>query len=146
MDDMAIGMILAAGATAPVYQTAGAAGADLCAFLDAPLTLSPGARAMIPTGLRLQVPPGYEAQVRSRSGLAARFGVACLNAPGTIDSDYRGEIKVILINHGADDFVIGPGDRIAQLIVAPVCRARFESLPELDASSRGEGGFGSTGI
>lgn len=146
MDEPIIGMNLSAGARAPAYQTKGAAGADLCAYIEAPLTLSPGARAMIPTGVRLQLPDGYEAQVRSRSGLAARFGVACLNAPGTIDSDYRGEIKVILINHGDGDFVVAPGDRIAQLVVAPVCRARFESLPELDASGRGEGGFGSTGI
>lgn len=146
MDEQSIGMNLADGAMEPAYQTAGAAGADLCAFLDGAITLAPGSRALIPTGLRLQLPQGFEAQVRSRSGLAARYGVACLNAPGTIDSDYRGEIKVILINHGSEDFVIGPGDRIAQLVVAPVCRARFELVPGLDASSRGEGGFGSTGV
>jgi len=146
MDEQSIGMNLAAGAREPAYQTPGAAGADLCAFLDSPMTLAPGSRALIPTGLRLQLPSGFEAQVRSRSGLAARYGVACLNAPGTIDSDYRGEIKVILINHGTEDFVIAPGDRIAQLVVAPVCRARFELAPVLDASSRGEGGFGSTGV
>lgn len=146
IDEQAVGIFLSAGAIAPAYQTAGAAGADLCAFIEEPLTLSPGERALIPTGLRLQLPHGYEAQVRSRSGLAARFGVTCLNAPGTIDSDYRGEIKVILINHGDKDFVVVPGDRIAQLVVAQVCRACFELVPGLEVSSRGDGGFGSTGI
>jgi len=146
IDEQTIGMYLSAGAAAPAYQTAGAAGADLCAFIEEPMTLSPGARALIPTGIRLQVPDGYEAQVRSRSGLAARFGVVCLNAPGTIDSDYRGEIKVILINHGDKDFVVAHGDRIAQLVIAPVCRGRFELVPGLDVSGRGEGGFGSTGV
>lgn len=128
----------------PRYGSAGAAGADLRAHLDAPVALAPGARALIPTGVRLSLPDGYEGQVRPRSGLAAKHGVTVLNAPGTIDSDYRGEIKVILVNLGAEPYEIAPSDRIAQLVIAPVVQVRFERM-ELDASARGAGGFGSTG-
>lgn len=132
----------------PAYETAGAAGADLRAAVaeDAPLTLKPGDRALVPTGLSIAVPDGWEAQVRPRSGLAAKFGVTCVNAPGTIDADYRGEVKVILINHGADDFVIRRGDRIAQMVIAPAWQAAFVEAETLDETARGAGGFGSTGV
>ncbi len=131
----------------PFYATALAAGCDICAALpvDAPITLRTGERAMIPTGLAMALPPGWEIQVRPRSGLAAKHGIACVNAPGTVDADYRGEMKVILINHGAEPVVIQRGDRIAQLVFAPVFQARFEEVDELDATERGAGGFGSTG-
>ena len=130
----------------PSYETAGAAGADLRAALPgrAALTLAPGARAMVPTGLSMAIPAGYEGQVRPRSGLAAKHGVTVANAPGTIDSDYRGEVKVILINLGADPVQIAHGDRIAQLVVAPVTQAAF-AFGALDETRRGAGGFGSTG-
>jgi dUTP pyrophosphatase len=132
----------------PAYESAGAAGMDLRAALAAgvPLMLAAGARALVPTGLALQLPDGYEAQVRPRSGLAARHGVTVLNAPGTIDSDYRGEVKVILINHGQEPFAIGHGDRIAQLVIAPVTRAVPVEAAALDETARGAGGFGSTGV
>ena len=131
----------------PAYESAGAAGMDLRAALVAgePLTLRPGARAAVPTGLAIAVPLGFEAQVRPRSGLALRAGVAPLNTPGTIDADYRGEVKVILINHGAEDLVIRRGERIAQLVIAPVARAAWDEVESLDETARGEGGFGSTG-
>lgn len=130
----------------PAYETAGAAGADLRAALSdrAALTLAPGARAMVPTGLSMAIPTGYEGQVRPRSGLAAKHGVTVANAPGTIDSDYRGEVKVILINLGAEAVEIAHGDRIAQLVVAPVTQAAF-AFGALDETARGAGGFGSTG-
>jgi dUTP pyrophosphatase len=112
---------------------------------EAPLVLRPGARAMVPTGLAFALPHGFEAQVRPRSGLAAKAGVTCLNTPGTIDSDYRGEVKVILINLGEEDFTIRRGDRIAQLVIAPVIQARWAEVETLDETVRGEGGFGSTG-
>lgn len=136
------------GLPLPAYQTALAAGLDLCAAVadDAPLTLAPGAYALVPTGLAIALPPGFEAQVRPRSGLAVRFGVTVLNAPGTIDADYRGEIGVPLINHGAEPFVVRRGERIAQMVIAPVVQARFETVAELDATTRGKGGFGSTGV
>jgi dUTP pyrophosphatase len=120
---------------------------DLRAAVDdsAPVTLAPGARAMVPTGLTIALPSGYEAQVRPRSGLAARHGITCLNSPGTIDADYRGEVKVILINLGQDPFVIKRGERIAQMIIAPVTRAKLDVVTELDETRRGAGGFGSTG-
>jgi dUTP pyrophosphatase len=128
----------------PRYATSGAAGADLRARLAGPLTLAPLGRAAVPTGVRLEIPNGYEGQVRPRSGLAARHGVTVLNAPGTIDSDYRGEVKVIMVNLSDTPYDIQPGDRIAQLVVAPVSQAEF--IPaELATSERGEGGFGSTG-
>jgi len=145
MDEPLVTIELEAGARAPEYQTDGSAGADLRARLDAMLVIAPGTRALVATGLRIQLPSGYEAQVRSRSGLAAKFGVSCLNAPGTIDSDYRGEIKVILHNHGAEPYTISDGDRIAQLVIAPVSRARFIATECLADTGRGSGGFGSTG-
>jgi dUTP pyrophosphatase len=110
-----------------------------------PVTLAPGHRAMIPTGLTIALPPGYEAQVRPRSGLAAKHGITCLNSPGTIDADYRGEVKVILINLGQEAFVIKRGERIAQMIIAPVTHAELKVVTELDETKRGAGGFGSTG-
>ncbi|HAE23479.1 MAG TPA: dUTP diphosphatase [Spirochaetaceae bacterium] len=145
MHDLIVPVVIEEGASAPHYQTQGAAGADLRAFLDKPLLLSQGERSVVPTGVRIQLPPGYEAQVRPRSGLAATHGITCLNSPGTIDSDYRGEIRVILINLGSDSFTLNPGERIAQLVVSPVARAQFLERAELDTSHRGEGGFGSTG-
>lgn len=135
----------AADLPAPAYQTAGAAGLDLLAAVTEPLRLDPGARALAPTGLRLAIPPGFEAQVRPRSGLALTHGVTVLNAPGTIDSDYRGEVQVLLINHGAEPFVIVRGARIAQLVVAPAPQARLEIADVLSDTARGAGGFGSTG-
>ena len=131
----------------PAYQSAEAAGLDLLAAVsaDAPLMLAPGARAQVPTGLAIALPPGHEAQVRPRSGLAARHGVTVLNAPGTIDADYRGEVQVLLINHGIESVAIERGMRIAQLIVAPVAHARLVETATLDDTARGAGGFGSTG-
>jgi dUTP pyrophosphatase len=141
---------LAHGADLPLpdYQSAGAAGLDLLAAVpaDAPLTLAPLARASVPTGLAIALPEGYEAQVRPRSGLAGRHGVTLVNAPGTIDADYRGEIRVMLINLGSKPFTVERGARIAQLIIAPVARIAWEEVSDLGATSRGEGGFGSTGI
>jgi len=145
MDELIIRIELSDGAVAPAYQTEGSAGADLCAFIDLPLSLAPGARAVVPTGVRIELPSGYEAQVRSRSGLAAKFGISCLNSPGTIDADYRGEIKVILHNHGDEPYTVSNGDRIAQLVVAPVTRVGFVAVSGLADSARGAGGFGSTG-
>jgi dUTP pyrophosphatase len=131
----------------PEYQTAQAAGLDLQAAIpaDKPVTIAPGARAMVPTGLAMALPAGTEAQVRPRSGLAAKNGVTVLNSPGTIDADYRGEVAVILINHGTEPFVVTRGMRIAQLIVAPVSRANLIEVASLDETARGAGGFGSTG-
>lgn len=133
------------GLDPPRYETALAAGADVRAAVVKPFTLRPGERHMTPTGIAIALPPGWEAQMRPRSGLAAKHGISCVNAPGTIDADYRGELKVILINHGAEDFTINRGDRIGQLVIAPVWQARFEEVAELDETDRGEGGFGSTG-
>lgn len=133
----------AEGLPLPAYETAGAAGLDLRAAED--MTLKPGARGLMPTGLAIALPQGFEAQVRPRSGLAIKHGITVLNAPGTVDSDYRGEIKVPLINHGEEDFVITRGDRIAQLIVAPVTRIVWQEKQELDDTARGAGGFGSSG-
>jgi len=129
----------------PAYQTAGASGVDLQADLDGELEIPPGGRALVPTGIAVAIPAGFEGQVRPRSGLAARHGVTCLNSPGTIDSDYRGEIQVVLANLGSEPFVVRPGDRIAQLVFAPVARADLVASEELDATSRGPGGFGHTG-
>ena len=134
------------GATIPLYKTAGAAGADLCAKVSQPLTIKAGKFAMVPTGLYFEIPEGYEVQVRPRSGLAAKNGVTVLNTPGTIDSDYRGEIKAILVNLSDTDFVINNGDRIAQMIVAPVTQAEFIVSDKLSETERGTGGFGSTGV
>lgn len=135
------------GLEAPQQQSAGAAGVDLLAALGASdtLTIGPGERTLVPTGMAIALPAGYEAQVRPRSGLAAKHGVTVLNSPGTIDADYRGEIKVILINHGDAPFTIRRGERIAQMVVAPVTSVQFELRETLDATVRGEGGFGSTG-
>ena len=135
------------GLDAPRQQTSGAAGVDLLAALgiSETLTIAPGKRALVPTGMAIALPTGYEAQVRPRSGLAAKFGVTVLNTPGTIDADYRGEIKVILINHGDAAFEIRRGDRIAQMVVAPVTAVQFELKEALDETQRGAGGFGSTG-
>jgi dUTP pyrophosphatase len=131
----------------PAYETAGAAGMDLRAAVPEtePVILAPGSRVAVPTGLAIALPPGFEAQVRPRSGLALKNGVTALNAPGTIDSDYRGEIKVILINHGEHTVTFRRGDRVAQLLVAPVTRAVWEEEDNLESTARGEGGFGSTG-
>jgi dUTP pyrophosphatase len=137
----------AKGLPLPAYQTEGAAGLDLIAALDvqSPITLAAGARALVPTGLILELPQGYEAQVRPRSGLALNYGVAVLNSPGTIDSDYRGEVRVILANLGQAPFEIRRGERIAQLVVSPVTRATFIEVASVSATARGAGGFGSTG-
>jgi dUTP pyrophosphatase len=135
------------GLALPAYQTAHAAGLDLLAAVpaDAPLVLAPGKHSMVPTGLTIALPEGYEAQVRPRSGLAAKHGVTVLNAPGTVDADYRGEIAVLLINHGPEPFTIRRGERIAQMVIAPVARADFVSVTALSSTDRGAGGFGSTG-
>ncbi len=134
------------GLALPDYKSEHAAGADLCAAVREQLTLLPGARALVPTGFSIALPVGYEAQVRPRSGLAIRNGVTCLNSPGTIDADYRGEVQVVLANFGTEPFVVRRGDRIAQLIVSPVARAAFEVVDELPPTERGGGGFGSTGV
>jgi len=129
----------------PVYASQGAAGADAKANLKEPMTLAPGASCLVPTGIRVSIPEGYEIQVRPRSGLALKSQVTVLNIPGTIDSDYRGEIQIILINHSSKEFVITPGMRIAQLVVCPVIQATFAPAEELSATARGAGGFGHTG-
>jgi len=137
----------AEGLPLPAYQTNDAAGLDLMAAVpeNEPLTLAPGQYALVPTGLAIALPPGYEAQVRPRSGLAAKHGVTVLNSPGTIDADYRGEIKVILINHGQTAFVVKRGERIAQMVIAPMVQAALVPVAALSATDRGAGGFGSTG-
>ncbi len=137
-----------AGLDLPAYETAGAAGMDLRAAVGgaAPLVLSPGQRALVPTGFVFEIPAGYEAQVRPRSGLAFKHGITCLNTPGTIDSDYRGEVKVLLVNLGEADFAIERGMRIAQMVIAPVVQARVCEVAEAGATERGAGGFGSTGV
>jgi len=135
------------GLAAPSYESAGAAGMDLRAALDdgAPLTLAPGKSTLVPTGFCMALPEGYEAQVRPRSGLAAKHGITVLNTPGTIDCDYRGEVKVILINLGDEAFDITRGERIAQMVIAPVTQGLFVEVADLDETQRGAGGFGSTG-
>ena len=137
----------AEGLPLPAYETAQAAGMDLRAAVpdDEPLVLRPGSRFPVPTGLAFALPPGFEGQVRPRSGLAAKHGITCLNSPGTVDADYRGEVKVILINLGEEDFVIRRGERIAQLVIAPVVQAAWAEVESLDETVRGAGGFGSTG-
>lgn len=130
----------------PGYETLGAAGADLRANIKAgPIMLEPGERALVPTGLHMEIPPGYEVQIRPRSGLAHKYGIALVNSPGTIDSDYRGPVGVLLLNTGATAFEVSHGMRIAQMVVAPVVQARFTVADALDETSRGTGGFGSTG-
>ena len=136
---------LSSNAMVPQYMTKHAAGVDLHAVLDAPVNLSPGERALLPTGLAMEIPPGYEGQVRPRSGLALKKGVALVNSPGTIDADYRGEIGVVLINLGHETVVFETGDRIAQLVIAPVTRVHFNVVAELNQTDRGQGGFGHTG-
>ncbi len=137
---------LHAAAVAPAYQTAGAAGMDLSACIERDTHIAPGAIAIIPTGWAVAIPPGFEGQVRPRSGLATKFGVTVPNAPGTIDSDYRGELKVALINLGREAFTVTPGMRIAQLVIAPVSRVCIDEVAELTSTTRGSGGFGSTGV
>ncbi|HXU67692.1 MAG TPA: dUTP diphosphatase [Polyangia bacterium] len=138
-------MRLRSDAQLPKYMSDGAAGMDLAASLDTNVTIAPGKRALVGTGLAIALPRGFEAQVRPRSGLAAKHGVTVLNAPGTIDEDYRGEIKVILINHGDEPFVVKSGERIAQLVMAPVARVTLDEQSTLEDSVRGAGGFGHTG-
>ncbi len=133
------------GLALPAYATAGAAGMDLLAAVDGTVTLAPGERRLVPTGLAVALPPGYELQVRPRSGLALRHGIVLPNAPGTIDEDYRGELQVIVMNAGAVPFTIERGTRIAQAVLSPVLRAEWDEVERLDDTARGEGGFGSTG-
>ena len=133
-------------AALPKYATAGAAGADVEAFIPADITLQPGERVKIPTGLVLEIPPSWEAQVRPRSGLALKHGITVLNAPGTIDSDYRGELEIILVNLGTEAYTVHSGDRIAQLVFSPAPQLSMEAAEELEDTQRGGGGFGSTGI
>jgi dUTP pyrophosphatase len=137
-----------AGLELPSYETGGAAGMDLRAAVpaDQPLTLKPGERALVPTGFIFEIPQGYEAQIRPRSGLAIKNGITCLNSPGTVDSDYRGEVKVILANLGQDDFTIERGMRIAQMVIAPVTQVTVSEVTETSETARGAGGFGSTGV
>lgn len=130
----------------PDYATGGAAGFDISAYLDKPFILKAGERALIPTGLYFEVPEGYEAQVRARSGLAIKHGIGLVNGIGTVDADYRGEIKVPMINWGDEDFVINDGDRIAQVVIASYCKAEIELADEISETERGEGGFGHTGL
>lgn len=139
-------IILEEGAVVPTYSSQHAAGADVRAALKGDLVLQPGASALIPTGIKFAIPYGYEIQVRPRSGLALKHGITVLNSPGTIDADYRGELGIILINHGKEAFVITPGMRVAQIVLAPVCRAEFTPEVELINTARGEGGFGHTGV
>ena len=129
----------------PKFETALAAGADLRAALGEDMVLAPGQRALVPTGFAMALPAGYEAQIRPRSGLAYKHGITCLNTPGTIDADYRGEVKVLLINHGSEPFTITRGERIAQMVIAPITQPDFTLVETLDDTARGEGGFGSTG-
>jgi dUTP pyrophosphatase len=130
----------------PNYESASAAGMDIRAAVASPVILKPGNRTLIPTGLQMALPAGFEAQIRPRSGLAIRNGITMLNAPGTIDADYRGEIKVIAINHGEEEFVINHGDRIAQMVIAPVTQFPVVEVTDLSETKRGTGGFGSTGV
>ena len=130
----------------PSYETEGSAGMDIRAYLEEPVLIEPGKRALIPTGLFMEFEPGYEVQIRARSGLAVKYGIGLVNGVGTIDSDYRGEIKVALINMGEDAFTVNNGDRIAQMVIAPVVRAEVEPADTLSDTDRGAGGFGSTGV
>ena len=136
----------ARGLPLPEAASAGSAGIDLRAAVEDQLTVQPGRRVQIPTGLIFEIPRGWEGQVRPRSGLAARYGVTVTNAPGTIDSDYRGEVRVLLINHGDDEFVVRRGDRVAQMVLAPVVAVELSEVEELENTERGAGGFGSTGV
>lgn len=140
-----VGIVNRSANDLPAYETQGSAGMDLRADLSAPMTLQPGERALVPTGLHIELPQGYEAQVRARSGLAVKHGIGLVNAPGTIDSDYRGEVQVILINLGDKPFVVRRGERIAQMIVAAHAEVKIKAVGELSETGRGAGGFGSTG-
>jgi dUTP pyrophosphatase len=144
-DEIVVETVVREGMQVPAYATASSVGVDLCADVDGELVLMPGERRRVPTGVRVAIPPGYEGQVRGRSGLADRHGIGLVNAPGTIDSDYRGEIQVILINWGSEPFTIRRGDRFAQLVFAPVAHAKMVRVDELESTQRGEGGFGHTG-
>lgn len=144
-DGLEVGIDLEEEKCIPEYSSEQAAGADVKAYITQEITLNPGASTLIPTGIRLEIPSGYEVQIRPRSGLALKHQITVLNSPGTIDSDYRGEIKIILINHGKSDFVITPGMRIAQMVFAPVVQAMFTKKIDLAMTKRGEGGFGHTG-
>ena len=146
MNKITVKCVASKGAEIPEYKTEGAAGCDVCAFIPESVKLAPGKRAIIPTGLFFEIPEGYEIQVRPRSGLAAKNGITVLNTPGTIDSDYRGELKIILINLGDEDFSINNGDRIAQIVIAPVTQAQFVKTDVLSETERGDKGFGSTGV
>ena len=137
--------LLREGATVPRYMTGQAAGLDLAACIATPVTIAPGARALVGTGLAIELPDHFEAQVRPRSGLALKHGVTCLNSPGTIDADYRGEVSVLLVNLGAEPFVVKSGDRIAQLVVSPVTRVTLVTVENLSETARGSGGYGHTG-
>jgi len=130
----------------PKYETQGASGVDISANINEDLTLATNESTLVPTGIAVSIPQGFEIQIRPRSGLAAKKGISVLNTPGTIDADYRGEIKVILINHGNEPFIIRNGDRIAQMVVCPIVQAKFEQVDELSDTERGSGGFGSTGV
>ena len=146
-EDCIVRIMLEDGASEPVYASGLAAGADLCAYLpQGSMEIPPMGRALVPTGMRMALPEGYEAQVRPRSGLAAKKGITVLNTPGTIDADYRGEVKVILINLSDCPFTVNDGDRIAQMVIAPCTRAGFRKTESLDETERGAGGFGSTGV
>ncbi len=146
MPEVIIKIINQSDNTSPYYATPGSAGMDIRANLSSPITLQPLERKMVPTGLFIELPEGYEAQVRPRSGLANKQGITCLNSPGTVDSDYRGEIKVILINLSSQEQMIQHGDRIAQMIIAKVEKAKWELVQQLNETQRGEGGFGHTGV
>lgn len=128
----------------PCYMTAQAAGMDVCAAVRSDTTIAPGERMIIPTGIAIELPPGFEAEIRPRSGLAIKYGITLINSPGTIDADYRGEVGLLLINHGRDPFVVRRGERMAQMVVHPVCRVGWQTKNELAATARGEGGFGHT--
>ncbi len=132
-------------ANVPQYMTTLAAGMDICACIEDDQVIKPGERALVPTGLAFAIPEGFEIQVRPRSGLAIKHGISLVNSPGTIDADYRGEVAIIIINHGQNDFTIQHGDRVAQVVVAPVCKAQIQVVSELSETDRGQGGFGHTG-
>ncbi len=146
IDRQSIRIILKKGASLPRYASEGASGADVTAFIEGPITIGPKKSVLIPTGISMEIPVGYEIQVRPRSGLALKNQITVLNSPGTIDADYRGELGVILMNHGDEPFIVTPGMRIAQIVMAPVAFADFKVEEELTASVRGTGGFGHTGV
>ena len=146
MEEIKVKVINSSTNELPQYATVSAAGMDLRASFDEPITLRPLERRLIPTGLRIELPQGYECQIRPRSGLALKHGISIVNAPGTIDADYRGEIGVILINLSDTDFIVNPGERICQMVVAPYTRVAWQQVDELGATDRGEGGFGHSGV